>query len=66
MEQKLKRVREICASIADDEKLLAAKRKRLRRAIFAAWRAGATQQDIADAAGISRQRVSKIIGEDGE
>ena len=66
MAEKLHRVSELCDEIARDEKLLAAKRKRLRRAIFAAWRAGATQQDIADAAGISRQRVSKIIGEDGE
>lgn len=65
MDEELRRVAELCGEVASLERRLAAHRKRLRRAIFAAWRRGATQQEIADAAGISRQRVSKIIGQDG-
>lgn len=62
MEPLLERVRDICDDIAAEERSVATKRKRLRRAIRDAYQAGYSMQEIADAAGLSRQRVSKLIG----
>lgn len=61
MAQKLRRIRVLARRIVEDELALSRLRDELRNEILAAYHLGATMQQIGDAAGISRQRVSQII-----
>ena len=66
MHDDLHRVSDLAYQIRRDAKKVNALRARFRRAVKRAYRSGCSQQQIADAAEISRQRISKIIGQDGD
>lgn len=63
MDENLKRIKVLAERIVQDDAWVAELREEFRKAIIAAWEGGCTMQQIGDVAGLSRQRISQIIGD---
>lgn len=61
MQTNLERIRTVSRRIREDEAWVAQLREELRRIVIEAWEEGCTMEQIGEAAGLSRQRISKII-----